>query len=224
MGASGSEGVFRHVGLGWLGRVLRCYRECFDEIQQLRTVAHSPLLFRLYYGLLLLRGGCRIAVEELDGRVAGFAIVRDQGDGRWLLSAIGVSPSHRGHGSARRLFGMVADRRLVLSVEAGGPVGFYEKVGMRKTGEKTIVYADKSSVDALRSLPGFRAGGGSRSTRVSLNRSAFLMSTEVLDEDLIRSARARLRFFRWAIIEFPGIVPVPQGRFRAVIHEFIFEK
>jgi ribosomal protein S18 acetylase RimI-like enzyme len=224
MSAGETLGHFRFVGIGWLGRVLACYRECFDETQRLRTVAHSPLLFRLFYGWLLLRGRCRIAAEVSAGRVSGFCIVRDLGDGRWLLSGIGVSPSRRRRGSARKLFGMVADRHLVLSVESGGPVGFYEKMGMKRAGEKTVLYVDRASADALRSLPNFRSGRGSKRVKTPLNRSAFLVSADSLDDEVVSSARAEARWYRWVVVEFPGHVPAPEGRFRAAVHELVFER
>lgn len=207
--------------------VIAAYWQSFDAVQRIRTVAHSPLLFRFFHKREMRRGRCMIALA-LDGEtVVGFCIVRQQGDrpnGPWLLSAIGVLPAHRRSGAARHLFEMVATRPLSLTVEQGGPVGFYESMAMRRAGERTLVYFHKRNVADLSKL-----GGSSTLPTVvvdirALNWAAFLVKAETVSPNLIGRAGKRLRFQKTGILELPGRVEVPPGLFDTVVHEVVFEK
>lgn len=223
--AEGAAASLRAARPFELGKVLRAYRECFDEIQRRRTVAASPLLFRLYYGSLLMRGKSEIQIAVADRKVAGFVIVRSQGRfaDRWLLSAIGVVPQARGRGLAKRLFESVGSRRLTLTVEEGGPLAFYEGLGLRRAGARTLIYFSKAEVDALRGLPIYAGPASAPFSIRTVNRHAFLVHARKLSDGAIAAARRRFRFARLGILEVPERIEAPSARFTHIVHEVEFE-
>jgi ribosomal protein S18 acetylase RimI-like enzyme len=219
--------TYRTAGPRDLRKIHAAYRECFDEVQRIRTVAHSPFLFRYFHNREMRAGRCTIAVASDGEAVVGFCIVRQQGDrpdGRWLLSAIGVVPNRRGSDAARHLFEMVATRPLTLTVEEGGPVGFYERLGMHRAGARTLVYFQKRNVAGLAKLTNSPSPSGGATSIGALHWSAFLVKAEAVTPKLILRARKRLRFQATGILELPGRLEVPPGLFDTVVHEIVFEK
>jgi ribosomal protein S18 acetylase RimI-like enzyme len=215
----GRAGLFR------LGRVLALYRACFDRTQQLRSVAYSPLLFRAFYASLMLRGKCRMFLARRGGTPVGFAITRaDAGPGApWLLSAIGVLPDARGTGVASALFAAASKGRVLrLTVEEGGAVGFYETLPLDRTGERTLVYLQEGQLQHLREIPTWADGSAAAPEGRAVNRASYLITIRAPDMGVEELAIRKLKRFEWVILELPGRVDVPSGRFPTVVHELEF--
>lgn len=225
MGDDASQPVVRKAGVFSLGRVLALYRRCFDPTQQLRSVAASPLLFRAWHAYLISRGRCRAFLAWEGKTPVGFAIVRV--DGRpsdpWLLSAIGVLDTARGRGVARALFAAASRGRAIrLTVEEGGAVGFYESLGLARTGERTLIYFQQAHVAALDKIPPGDGAVGDVLRAQAVNRRAFLLKSPAVGQACQDLARRKLARYPWGILELPRRVDVPEGLFPTVVHEVEF--
>jgi hypothetical protein len=221
--------TFREGRARDLPRALAAYRACFGKEACLRTVAHSPLLFLAFYGVEVLRGRCKLSLAESGGRVSGLCMLRrvegSGDDALWLCTALCVREEARGTGAARRLFEMVEDRKLVGSVESDGPLVMYDRLGWTRTGWQTLVYFDRATLRGLRLLPRPPAGRALALQARALNRRAFLLVADGVDERVLETARRRLRWFRTGVLQLPGKVEVPEDAgFRAVIHEVVFHR
>jgi hypothetical protein len=181
-------------------------------------------MFRAYLAYLMARGRCEVWVASEGGKDVGFAIARRDGkaESPWLLSSIAVLPHLRRKGLSQALFGAVAHRPLRLTVEAGGPVAFYERLGLDRTGERTLIYFQKAQVAAFEKLPGWASTPASSPRARAVNRSAFLLQCETPGPDCAALARRKLRWFRWGILEIPRRVDVPAGLFPEVVYEYEF--
>jgi len=83
----------------------------------------------------------RVRVAESQGEVVGFAALTTASNGACDLDALFTEPDHWGLGVARALMGACeamarAEKAKAITVVANpDAVGFYERVGFRKTGE-----------------------------------------------------------------------------------------
>lgn len=86
---------------------------------------------------------CLAALAE--GALVGFVLFRPQAE-EWSLMNLGVAPTHRRQGLARRLTAAglerIGNRRIILEVRSGNKpaIGLYRELGFRKIGLRQDYY------------------------------------------------------------------------------------